>query len=242
MTVAAHFLSRFMRLPGLSLINRVGGVAVAVAWGVAIAFVVLSLARVLPLPDDWQAEVDNSRAAEAIVGDDAVPRQVFETVAGEDVMAAAAAIQDIFGEARAVPQGAESFEFPASGSDEVRQVRAEASEVVDSINEYRLGKDLRALALVTPLTDLAEAHAVEIYTAGSLHRIEDCLAKLASSGHRVAACDNAVAMAATTSAAIDGILESAGGTAALGLRNADRVGVAVVDGRMGRVVVVIVAA
>ena len=242
MTVAAHFLSRFMNLPGLSLINRLGGVAVAVAWGVALAFVVLSLIRVLPLPDDWQQEVDQSRASKAIIGDDALPRQVFETVAGDDVMAAAAAIQDIFGEARAVPQGTETFSFPPSEPDEIRQVRDEASDVVDSINEYRLGRDKDALVSVAPLTALAEARAMEMYATGELARIEDCFADLAAAGHRVAACDNAVAIAATTSAATEAIIDSVGGVAALGLRDADRVGVAVLDGRMGRLVVVVVAA
>ena len=242
MTVAAHFLSRFMSLPGLSLINRVGGVAMAVAWGVALAFVLLSLVRVLPLPDDWKVEVDESRAADVIIGEEAIPRQVFETVAGDDVMAAAAAIQDIFGVARAVPQGTETFAFPPSEADEIRQVRDEASDLVESINEYRLGRDQRALVSVAPLTALAEERATEMYTAGSLGRIEDCFAELAASGHRVAACDNMVALAATSSAGIDAIIESPGGVAALGLRNADRVGVAVVDGGMGRLVVVVVAA
>ena len=40
LSVAAHYLSKVMKLPGLNMVNRVGGSAVALAWGVALVVVI----------------------------------------------------------------------------------------------------------------------------------------------------------------------------------------------------------
>ncbi len=241
MSVAAHYLSKIMNLPGLTLINRVGGALVAVAWGVLLAFVVLSLVKLLPIPDGFKQEVEASRAAEQIIGPDAIPAQVFTRVAGDNVMAAVAAIEDLFGAPRAVPEGGESLSIPAATPDEIRQSRDDADFVVDKINEYRLSKDLRVLATVGPLTDLAETLASDMYVSGALARLNDCRLTLAGIGYQVASCDSAVALAGTARAAFDGILDSPDGAVALSARDTDRVGVSVVDGPTGRLVVIVVS-
>jgi membrane protein required for colicin V production len=139
LSVAAHYLTKFMNLPGLSLINRAGGAAIAVGWGILLVLVLLSIFTVLPVPDTWRDRVEASSVAQAIAGDDAAPRQAFETLAGDDVMAAVSAIRGLFGSGRAVPVGDEVFEVPASRREELRFARDEAEAVVQQVNERRVG-------------------------------------------------------------------------------------------------------
>lgn len=74
MSIAAHYLSRVMNLPGLNLINRIGGTGVATAWGIAIVLVIVSVGT-LPLFDVWEQRLEDSTVAQAIAGPDALPQR-----------------------------------------------------------------------------------------------------------------------------------------------------------------------
>ncbi|MGD2042603.1 MAG: CvpA family protein, partial [Acidimicrobiia bacterium] len=166
LSIAAHYLSKVMNLPGLSMVNRVGGAAVAIGWGVVIVLIVVSVASVMPLPDSWRDSIDDSNVVQLIAGDDAVPKEVFETVAGDNVMSAMSSIRDVFGTSRAVPVGPEAFEFPPAEADEIRQVRVEADVLVEYVNEHRVGVGLRAVTAIGAITTLAEDQAAGLYRAG----------------------------------------------------------------------------
>lgn len=241
LSVVAHYLSRLMGLPGLNLINRLGGAAVAIAWGVALAVVIVNVVKVLPVPAGWEELLDRSTVVQAIAGPEALPQEVFDSVAGDNVLAALASIQDIFGTNRAVPEGDEQLTFPPAQPDEVRQVRDEAELVVREINEFRAGLGLRALQPSQAMTEAAETRAVSMYTTGTLARGPDCVAALGGSGARVVACGEGVALAGSALAALDGVLESETGRAELANSAYDRTGVAVVGGPTGRLLMIYVA-
>lgn len=241
LSVAAHFLSRMMNLPGLSMVNRVGGAAVAVGWGTLIVLVLVSLVSVFPIPDSWRDQLEESRVVTLIAGEDAMPRSFVESLAGDNVMAALASLQRLFGASRVVPEGDETLDIPPARDDEVRQVRTEAERVLDRLNEDRVGVGLRAVTAVDALTDLAEAHAHSSYTGGRVHRLPDCAHALAEKSYLVTRCDNAVALASTAMAGYTGIHDSASGRLAIETSHFDRAGVAVVDGPTGRMVVIVLA-
>lgn len=241
LSIAAHYLSKLMNLPGLSLVNRFGGAAVAVGWGVVIVLIVVSVIAVFPIPEDWRDEIDDSRVVQLIAGEDAVPRQFFESLAGDNVMSAMASLRDLFGVARIVPQGTDVIEIPPAAPDEIRQVRAEARAIVEQINEDRVGAGLRAVRSVDVITTLAEGHAEILYVQGGLHRIEDCVRALRQQAYQVLRCDNQVALAGTAAAGYQGILETEEGRTMIETPGFDRAGVAVVDGPTGRLLVIILA-
>lgn len=241
LSVAAHYLSRVMSLPGLSMVNRVGGAAVAAAWGITIVLIAVSLVSVFPIPQTWRDSLDESNVVRVIAGEGALPRRVFESLAGDNVIAAIASLQELFGSARAVPQGDQTLEIPPAAADEVRQVRGEADQVVEQLNEDRVGIGLRAVRSVAVMTQLAEEHAIDLYTRGRLRRIQDCASVLASRSYQVVACDDGVALAGTALAAYQGIYESADGKRMIETARYDRAGAAVVEGPTGRLVVVILA-
>lgn len=241
LSVAAHYLSKVMRLPGLSIVNRIGGAAVAAGWGVLIVLVLVSLFRALPLPEEWRNQLDESNVVNVIAGEEAVPRTVFESVAGDNVMSAMGALRSLFGTPRAVPEGDESLDIPPASSDEIRQVRDEAERVIERLNEDRVSVGVGAVRTVGALTRLAEAHARTLYTEGHLKRIEDCTAVLGDDGYQVVACDNGVALAGTAVAAYQGITDTDSGSTMIENPSYDRVGAAVVSGPTGRLVVMVLA-
>ncbi len=238
MSVAAHFLSKLMSLPGLNLINRVGGAAVASAWAALIVLVVVNVARVLPLPDDWDVALEESSVVQGIAGPDAIPQRLFESLAGDNLLTALASIQDLFGTSRAVPEPDQPLVIPPAGSDEIRQVRSEAETIVDEINDHRIGLGLRALLAVDLMTTAAEQAGVGMYTSGRLTSLEDCRETLDSAGVRLAVCGQTSALAGTGLGALDGIKDSTHGSDQLATPDYDRIGVSVVDGPTGRLVVV----
>lgn len=241
LAVGARYLTQVMRLPGLNLMNRLGGSGVATLWGVALVLLIVGVARALPVPESWRVGLDRSTVVQAIAGPEALPRALLTSVAGDDVLGPMGAIRALFGASRAVPEGDEVLGFPPAPADEVRQVRDEADGLVEEMNRHRAGLGLRALSSSRAITGLAEARAEDSYTSGELRLSPACAGDLAQVDLRVAGCSDAVALAATASGALHGIMESEHGSAALAEPGFDRVGVSVVDGPTGRLVVIYLA-
>jgi uncharacterized protein YkwD len=241
MSIAAHFLSRVMRLPGLNLINRVGGAVVATLWGIAIVLVVVNVARVLP--GSWDRRFEGSTVAEAIAGPDAIPQRVFERMAPDGVLGSLAAIQGIFGANRAVPEGSEALSFPPAGADEVRQVRDETGSVLERLNEHRAGQGLSALGRSASLDAIAESRAVGMYTTGRLSRDHppggSVATDVATAVIRLVAVGENLALASSTRAAFDAMLDSPTALTQFSIPAYDRTGLSIVDGPTGRLVVIV---
>ena len=241
MSIAAHYLSKVMSLPGLNLVNRLGGAAVAALWGIAIVLVIVNLARVVP--GGWDGRFDESSVAQAIAGPDAVPQQVFETVAPGGVLASLAVIQGIFGTSSVVPEGNDAVAIPPAAPDEVRQVREETGRALALVNEHRTGLGLVALGRSTALDRVAESRAVEMYTAGRLSRDHpprgSVAADVAEAGVRLVAVGENLALASSTRAAVDAMLGSPTALSQLAIAAYDRTGIAVVEGPTGRLVLIV---
>jgi membrane protein required for colicin V production len=241
LSVAAHYLSKVMNLPGLSLVNRAGGAAVAVGWGIVIVLILVSLIEVLPISSEWRDDIEESNVVRLIAGEEALPRRFFETLAGDNVMTAIASLRGLFGSSRAVPRGDETLEIPPAQSDEIRQVRSEAERLLELINEDRVSVGSRAVRSVDALTQLAEGHAESQYTDGLLWRMRNCRARLADRSYQVLRCDNGVALAGTAVGAYEGIYETSEGRTMIEAPEFDRAGIAVVEGPTGRLAVIVFA-
>jgi uncharacterized protein YkwD len=241
MSIAAHYLSRVMSLPGLNLINRLGGAAVAALWGIAIILVVINLARVVP--GGWDARFEDSSVAQAIAGPDAAPQQVFETMAPDGVLGSLAAIQGLFGVNRIVPEGNEALAIPPAAPDEVRQVRDETAVVLEQVNEHRTGLGLSALGRSAGLDGIAESRAMGMYTSGRLSRDHppggSVAGDVAAAGIRLAVVGENLALASSVRAAVDAMLGSPTALSQFAIPAYDRTGVSVVDGPTGRLVLIV---
>ena len=240
LSIAAHFLTKVMKLPGLNTINRVGGAAVALAWGIVLVLVVVNVARVTPLPDWMDTAIEESAVVEAIAGPDAFPQRWFHRLAGDSALLALQNIQNLFGTSRLVPQGEEVIEIPPTPDDEIRQVRSEADMILEELNRYRTGEGLGAFQSSAGLQTMAETRAAVSYAEGRLARVLDCRAAAAEDvGVVVEVCTDLLALAGTALGAYDGLVSSDDGATVLSRRDLDRAGIAVVDGPLGRLLVVV---
>lgn len=240
LSVGAHFLTKLMRLPGLTTANRVGGAAVALAWAVTLLLVVINIARVLPFPDDWHRQVEESVVAEAVAGPEAIPQRLFHRLAGDSVLTTLYAIQSLFGSNRIVPVAGEVVEIPTARPDEIRQIRAEAAMILEELNRHRAGEGEDPLQLSAGLTAMAEAKAVESYVSGRLARELDCVAEAeAIAGTRLAGCADVLALAGATLAAFDALINTPETDAIISSPGSDRTGIAVVEGPTGRLLVIV---
>ncbi len=239
LAVAAHFLTRVMKLPGLNLANRVGGSVVALAWGLLVTLVLVNVLRVLPVADSL--DLEGSVVVRSVAGPDALPQRLFERFAGDSALVALQTIQSLFGVSRLVPEGDEVLEIPPASEDEIRQVRTEATRVFGEINKHRTGMGLSALVSSDGLISTAERLAEEAYLSGRLQQTPGgCVAQAGETGGvPLVTCSGLIALASTALGAFDGIAASGDGERALSASNIDRAGVAVVDGPTGRLLVIV---
>ncbi len=241
MSIAAHYLSKMMSLPGLNMVNRVGGAAVALLWGVFLVLVFVNIARVLPFPAGVQEALEDSEVADAIAGEDALPQNIFQAVIGDTAITALATIQDLFGSSRIVPGVGEIVEIPKASPGDLDLVLNDADTVLDEINKHRTGLGLGALQPSDVMIAVAQSRALDDYASGSLKHGGDCETALEEVGLFVASCDSVVALASTALGALDGLLQDEHGASVIENPGFDRVGIAVVDGPTGRLLLVLAA-
>lgn len=242
LNIGATMLTGVMRLPGLNMLNRIGGSLLAVLWALALLVVIVNVARALPLPTSWDDQLDRSVVVEGVAGPEAWPQRIFHRLAGDSVLATLHSIQSIFGSGRVVPREGEVVELPQPEPDEIRQLRDEADLALAELNRRRSGAEVALLAPSDVLFDLAELRASDSYLSGRLMRSADCVPDAeARVGVRLVRCSEAVALASTSLAGLDALLgDDEVGAVALG-EEFDRAGVAVVDGPTGRLVLVVLA-
>lgn len=242
MSIAAHFLSTVMRLPGLNLMNRIGGMVVAAFWGIVIVLVLVNIATALP-GDNWESTIEESTVAQAIAGKDAIPQRLLGSVLSSGSLSALSNLQSIFGDGRAVPNGREVLTIPTAPSEETRLIRDEVDLVVEMVNERRTSQDLGALLQTEAITAVAESRGSTMYLKGRVSRNTPAGGSvtddLAAAGIRLEVDGEALALAATTRAAIDALFENDEANGLLLSPEFDRVGVALVEGPTGILLVVV---
>lgn len=77
---ALQALTRMMRFPGLSTLDRAAGAALGLFWMVAWVMALVWFASFLPLPDTLTAMLSESRAVGRITEPDNLPRQLLDSL------------------------------------------------------------------------------------------------------------------------------------------------------------------
>lgn len=242
MSIAAHFLSTVMRLPGLNLMNRIGGMVVAAFWGIVIVLVLVNIATALP-GDKWESTIEESTVAQAIAGKEAIPQRLLGSVLSSGSLSALSNLQSIFGDGRAVPSGREVLTIPPAPREETRLIRDEVDLVVKMINERRTSQDLGALLQTEAITAVAESRGSLMYRKGRVSRNTPAGGSvtddLEAAGIRLEIAGEDLALAATTRAGIDALFENDEASKLLLAPEFDRVGIALVEGPTGILLVVV---
>jgi uncharacterized membrane protein required for colicin V production len=237
MGILAHFLAKLTRLPGLTLVNRILGSAVAVGWAVVLILVVVSIVDVLPVPASVDRAVSESTVAQAVAGPDALPRRLLEPIVGDNALAALAVIERLTGGRRLVPAEGERIDTEAADPDRVSVDPDAVAFVADRINADRLAAGADPLTWSETLATIARTRAVQMSRRGFIERRldADVLDATREQGLRLVAAAEMAALASSERAAHAGI--AAAPDTALSDPGFDRVGAAVVRGPLGVMVV-----
>ena len=165
-SVLASMLGRFMRLPGLNLSNRLLGSGVAAAWGVFLILVLVSIIEVVRVPETVAETIDDSTVLTALAGPEALPREMLESVAGDDVIGSLLALKSIAGAERVILDDDDVFEMPQSSLDRLSESPGDASVSFELLNNERVAAGRPPLAPSEGLSEVARGHALDMYTNG----------------------------------------------------------------------------
>jgi uncharacterized membrane protein required for colicin V production len=239
--VAAALVARAVeprvRIPGVNLIDRAGGAALAVTWGAFLSVVLLSLALILPLPTAVGRQLDASRLSGVLTDPAGVPQTVFRALSGDRVLQALLNLRQVVGERRMVVEGEETIAFPAPDPAELEHDAAAATGVFELLNRARVDAGVDPLAWSPALSMVAGGHAAEMYLEGYFsHRspVTGTVAdRLDAAGVTYLVAGENLALAATTTEVHDGLMGSPGHRENILRPEFRRVGVAVVSGPLG---------
>ncbi len=239
--VLGHYLQRAARLPGLTMVNRLLGSALAVVWGGFVLILAVSLVRLVPAAGPLEAAVDDSRIVQLVASPGAGPQRAFHRLSGDRVIEALSNLDELLLARRMVVEGAERVELPATAASELRRDRQAARQLFDLINRARIEADLDPLAWSPALADIAHAHGREMYRQGYFAhrspRTGTAADRVAAAGLRVRVVGENLALAATARAVHEGLMDSPGHRANILGEQYRRVGVGVVQGPLGLMVV-----
>jgi len=240
-SVGAHFLQRFLSLPGLALSNRLFGALLALTWALFLAVLVLSLLVVLPLPPSVGDQLDDSRVATYLTDPDAPPQIVFQSIAGDRVLEALLNMQDLVGGKEVILQEGQTLELPAATADDLTVDDKAATEIFDLLNRSRVEEGLDPLAWSAALADVGEAYATEMYLGGFFSHDSTVTGNVAvrvkKAGIPYRVLGENLALAATPKAVHDGLMASRGHRENILRPEFTRVGIGVVAGPLGLMVV-----
>ncbi|MGH8874337.1 MAG: CvpA family protein, partial [Acidimicrobiia bacterium] len=165
-SVVAHYLQRVVDLPGLNLFNRLLGGGLAVAWGLFLLLLVLSVGRALSLPPLVETALEQSRVVGVVAAPNAPAQRLFQEVAGDEVLDALLALPEQLGSRRVILEEDERLTIEPASADQLLNAPADARAVFDLVNEARVSAGLDPLAWSDGLTEVARLHAEEMYLEG----------------------------------------------------------------------------
>ena len=239
--VAAAFLAGALegrvRRPGVNLIDRAGGAALASAWGGFLMVVLLSLLLALPLPAAVGRQLDSSAITRALTAPGGAPQAAFRALSGDRAIQALLQLREAVGERRVIVEGDEAVTLPAADPGDLHPDSAAATAVFDRLNRARIDAGADPLAWSPALSQVAEGHALEMYLEGYFsHRspVTGTVAdRLDAGGITYSVAGENLALAATTTQVHEGLMGSPGHRENILRPEFRRVGVAVVEGPLG---------
>lgn len=240
LSFVARALSGVMELPGLAFMNRIGGAALAAAWGAVLLTILIMLAALLPM-GALRSALDESRLAAAVAGPNSIAGKLVRKVAGEPVAMVVRALEELVGERRVVVDGDERVDLEPVAESDIGLDQGAALEMLEFINASRLEAGADPLPWSEELAAVATGHALEMYRQGYLSGLSPETGRVADrarlAGVTLESLGENVGLAATTRAVHEEMVSSAPHKARMISRAFDRVGVGVVAGPYGLIVV-----
>jgi len=235
--VATRVIEGKARLPGLNMVNRAGGAGLALAWGVFLATILLTLGVVLPVPAAVSDALQGSAISRTLTDPGGVPQEAFNRLAGDRIVEALMNLQDVVGERRVVLEGAEVLELPAALDAELEVRQPEAAAIFESLNRARVDAGQDPLAWSSALADVGIEHAREMYLQGYFSHHSPFTGtvgdRVTDAGITYRFAGENLALASSAEEVHNGLMDSPGHRANIESPDFNRVGIGVIRGPLG---------
>ncbi len=239
--VLAHYLHKVARLPGLALGNRLTGAGLALAWGVFLATLALSVLSLFRLPEAITDQLDESAVASELTDPAGVPQAMFAQVSGDRVLGVLLGLDDLTDGQRAIIKGEDIVVFDPASASGLDSRTESATRLFERVNDQRAEAGLAPLEWSNSLALVATGHARDMYTEGFFsHRspttglVTD---RLIAAGVRVAVAGENLALAADVVEAHRGLVASPNHLANIEEPAYVSVGITAIKGPLGLMVV-----
>lgn len=237
LAIVTRSIDARFQLPGLNLINRVGGAGLASAWGIFLATLVLTVGVVLPMPPSISDQLDSSAVTRTLTDPDGLAQEVFNELAGNRLVAGVLRLRELVGSRRVVIGPGESLVTPAADPGDLEDYPDTAQLVFELLNEARVAEGRTPLIWSDALAGVAASHAREMYLEGYFAHESpttgDVGDRLSSAGIGFSVAGENLALAATAHEVHDGLMDSPGHRANMLSDEFEFGGVAVVSGPLG---------
>lgn len=226
-------------VPGGRSIDRLGGSAIGLGYGVIAVVLGTTLMSVLPLPASARTVVDESIAGSSVgsvVIDPAGPIQpAISLTSGATVLTSVNAVREAVGQRLAA--GTIPIPFPSPDRSELAPSQATAQEVFDEINRERISEGLDPLAWSSDLAIVAVSRSTHVYASGLL-TLDDQLPRAMKAAGIPGTINNDLVVMAGSADGLAEAIVSTGPYRAIVIDPAFRkAGVGVVEGPYGLVAV-----
>lgn len=233
--IAGSMIHRSLRvLPGLTLLNRLGGAALGAVYAFVLATVALTIIAAVPSPEPVAAQVRSSVAVERLTGPEGPAQRFLSAAAGDRVMSSLAWLQGFVGAWSLGPSEEGPVVLPqVSNPDSVHPSSAAAAEVFEGLNGERATAGLDPLGWSEDLALVAVNRAGTVYVTGDSASTPPLSDRLASVGMPAATSDEALVLAASPDGVRRAVMASPAHRAPLLSPDYSQVGVGVVEGPYG---------
>ena len=228
-------------LPGLPTANRVAGAGLAGIGGLVVATVAVSALALMSLPDSVSDRLEGSTITRFLTEPGAPPQEILSVLAGDRVASTVLDLRDLVGDRHLVGTADRIALPPAERGDLEHRIGA-SGKVYDLVNKDRVEAGADPLARFEPLDDLARVMAFDVYTTGRFVIMDDLERRVEAAGIPVVSAVEVLGLGATAPSVHEGLVRKPDVARTLSRDGYRRMGVAAVDGPLGLVTVVILAA
>ncbi len=236
--VVGRLLHLGMRvLPGVSTLNRAAGAALSLIALTLVVTLIVSLARLVDLPDGAEQQLEDSTVVAALTGPDTLPQRVLGLLSGDRVLELSLRIRALTGKEHAVAAAATPVTLPAAAADRLQRLPDVEETMLDLLNRERVAADVDPLPAAPGLADVAYQLAVAGYTTGQVDLLDDVelRALLNEAGIPTVTSVELAVLAAGPESAHTALVEQMAAT--MNAAEATRAGIAVVKGPVGLLVI-----
>lgn len=239
--VVSSALHRVVRLPGLNLANRIGGSALSFGWAWLFATIVISVSVLMPLPDEWDAALEESSLVASLTDERQPVHVAIRALTSDDTLQSALNFDELIGLGRTVLDPGEVYELAPTDVSELGEDAVAAREMLDLVNAERIGAGLGSLDWHERLSEVAQEYAVRMATEGffghTAPKGDSVGDRVESAGIPYRVVGENLAVAVTMEMAHEGLMESDGHRANILGAEFTAMGVGLVETPYGVVIV-----